>query len=83
MELLSLDKETFENNLDKAKTVVLASLVDEGIINKDDADKWCATHTIILKKKTFFRTISKIWGQTKDDDDYNMIAVKLTKDILN
>ena len=77
--MYSLTKGEIENNMDKAKVVVLKALVNEGLMSKEEADEWCASHSVILIKKGIFRTITDRWfnseGAEKDNYDNSFIRV--------
>jgi len=61
MELYSLTKENLESHSDQVKVSVLDALVSDGLLQLDEAELWCERHTLILSKKSFFRTISDKW----------------------
>jgi len=75
MNIYSLTKDDLENTADKIKPVVLAALVKDGLISQADAETWCENHTVILRKKSFFRTLSDKWHKTKDDSGLIYIVV--------
>ena len=53
----------------------------EGILDKDIADEYCRTHTVILRKKGFFRTLSDLWNKnTGISNDREIILVVRIKD---
>ena len=74
-EVFTLDKGDMEEALDQAKAVVLISLVNEGVIKLEDAETWASTHTVILKKKGFFRTLTDRWKKTEDVQGHLMFVV--------
>lgn len=79
MEAYRFMKEELEDYIDDAKVAFLASLVVEGVIDKDVADKWCASHTIVLKSKSIFRTITNLWSKaTHYNDGFYFVVVKKT-----
>lgn len=61
-----------------AKVGVLKALVDEGLLTQDVADVWCKTHTIIVRKKSFFRTISRLWADEPELKGYHLLVVRKT-----
>lgn len=71
----SLTEKDLENTADIIKTTILANLVKEGLLNFDAANDWCATHTIIVRNKTIFRTISKLWKETAENSGLYYIVV--------
>jgi len=78
MEVYNLTNEEMEDGYDKVKTVILEALVSDNLLDGDEAEKWCLEHTIILKKKPFFRTISDKFSKFKGDNDVRvyMLVVK-------
>jgi len=75
----SQDYKYSEDFADGVKASVLAALVKEKIIKEDIAEDWCENHTIILKKKTIFKTISDKWfkeASLKDSEGDYVIVVK-------
>lgn len=71
-------KDTLEDYIDQIKVVIVGGLVRSGILGKDEADEWCENHTVILRKKSLFRTISDKWKSEKPDgsSDYVIIVKK-------
>lgn len=74
-DVFTLDKSDLEEALDQAKAVVLISLVNEGILPLEVAEDWASTHTIVLKKKGFFRTLTDRWKRTDDVQGHLMFVV--------
>lgn len=74
-EVFTLDKSGLEEALDQAKAVVLISMVNEGLISLEDAEIWAATHTIVLKKKGFFRTLTDRWKKSDEVEGHLMFVV--------
>jgi len=65
-----------EKEADFVKTVILKRLVKDGLLGEEEADTWCASHTIILRKKSLFRTISSAWDKKEEIvDGYYYIVV--------
>ena len=56
-----------EEMADSVKAAIMTALVSECIMDEKTADQWCADHTIIKRGKTFFRTISDIFRNTKEE----------------
>ena len=59
----SFDKEQREDEADNIKMIVMADLVNRGLIEKEEADDYCANSTLILRKKTIFRTFTERWNK--------------------
>ena len=74
-EVFTLDKGDLEEALDQAKAVVLVSMVNEGLLPIDVAEEWASTHTIVLKKKGFFRTLTDRWKKTDEIEGHLMFVV--------
>jgi hypothetical protein len=74
-EVFTLDKGDMEEALDQAKAVVLISLVNEGLLSLEEAEIWASTHTVVLKKKSFFRTLTDRWKRTDDVQGHLMFVV--------
>jgi len=73
-------KGEMEEYLDLAKALVLEKLALDGSLDQAMAEEWSATHTIILKEKEFFRTISNKWRKSKGlYRRYYLIVVKMDK----
>lgn len=69
-------KEDLEVNADLCKVTILRELVAEGLMDEKIADKWCAAHTVILRKKNLFRTISKLFKKEEESEGLLYIVVK-------
>ncbi len=66
----------FEYSLDHAKAVVLSALVADGLLDINEADEWGLSHSIIVKKKTMFKSLlSMIWEKTKEEKDTEYFLV--------
>ena len=77
MELYQLTKENLENTADEIKVVILSALVSGGYITLDAAEVWCENHTVILRKKRFFRTWSTRWRKEKEDGLVYIVVKKV------
>lgn len=78
MKLLSYTEREMEENFDAVKVTILRSLVADGLLDLDVADKWSKSHTVLLRPKSIFRTLSKLWSDAKDETSehrYHMIVV--------
>jgi hypothetical protein len=58
------------------KLAIVMSMVRENLIDSKIADEWCTTHTVILKKKSIFRTISNLFLNAENADTRYYIVVK-------
>lgn len=80
METYNFCKEDLEENYDSAKVAVIRSLVLEGYMDSEEAEEWCRTHTIILRRKNVFRTLSNLWQKTeKSKSGHYILVVKTPK----
>lgn len=69
MEVYTFSVAEFEDVLDRTKVTLLRDLVRKGMIDFEEAEKYCATHTIIVRKTSIFRTISRAWSDKQDEVD--------------
>ena len=74
IEMWEANKELVEEWCDQAKSAILKELVRDGIMEREAADEWAATHTVLLRKKGFFRTISDKWWKHEADHFYFLVA---------
>lgn len=74
MEVYNFTKEQLEDYLDSCKTNVLITLVTEKILDFEKANEWCNNHTVLIRSKSFFRTITDKWRKEPTKDQ--MIIVK-------
>ncbi len=71
-----ISKEELEDFADNAKAVAVHALIEEDLLTAEKGEEWCKSHTIIFRKKSFFRTISNKWFKTEDDEGLIPIVVK-------
>ncbi len=77
MEVMTYTKEQLEEYSDQVKIAVMQSLVNEEVLSKDDADVWCENHTVILRKRSLFRTLTEKWlKSTKEKGDFILVVKK-------
>ena len=57
-----------EENADVLKTIILKALVSDDLLDAEEADEWAATHTLIIRKKSIFRTLSGLWKKEQERD---------------
>lgn len=70
------DKE-LEDYADYLKTIIVGNLINDGIImDGKEADVWCKTHTLVIVKKPFWRTVTNLWSQVLP---YTNIAWKVVR----
>jgi len=78
IETYNLTPTELEDFIDVAKVNILNSLVWEGLIKSTlDAEEWCRTHTVVIRKKSFFRTLSDKWFKQKDDKGVALLVIKV------
>lgn len=77
MEMYTFTNEQLEDFIDKTKLAFMGALVYEKLIDDEVADKWCASHTLILRKRSFFRTLSDKWFKARSEHDkLGLVIVK-------
>lgn len=64
-----------EDYLDDCKATIMQSLVNEEMIEQSKAERWCETHTIILRRTSLFQSFIKRFLR-KDEGGHYMIIVK-------
>ena len=74
--MFSFTHEELETYIDNIKPVIVVGLVKSGLLDADDADKWCEEHTVLLRKKSLFRTISDKWKKDEETKGNYVIVVK-------
>lgn len=71
----TLTKSDMEENYDQVKALILRTLVEEGAIEESLADNWCAEHTVILTKKSIFKTITDRFSKAEGSKDSYILKV--------
>lgn len=72
-----MTNEDLERNADYVKVVLLDALVKEGVLDKDQAEEWSESHTIVRRKKSIFRTLSDKWKKEKTEaNSYYFLVVR-------
>ena len=79
VDVYTVTKEQLEENYDIIKVSVLGALVAEKFLTEKEADEWAKTHSVALRKKPFFRTLTSLWSNEKTVEDkyYNIIVKKV------
>lgn len=77
LDMYSLTKMDMEEQAETIKLTIFKALVRDGVIDFDVADKWCQTHSVILTKKTIFKTISNLWEKKDSSGGYFYSVVSL------
>ena len=62
---------------DAAKAATVGALVREGLLDEQEADMWARRHTIIYRRKGIFHTFSKIWKDTVENDNFELVVVEV------
>lgn len=75
MDLFKLTNSELEDILDQAKTIILLNLVHNKLLDMDTAEEYAIKNTIVLRKKSFFRTITNKWKKSSERDSYFMVMV--------
>ena len=76
MEVMTYTKEQLEEYSDQVKIAVMQSIVNEKIMEKEQADDWCSNHTVILRKRSIFRTLTEKWLKSKKERGDFILVVK-------
>ena len=69
-------RSNLEELVDDVKAIVIFALVNEELLDKEEANNWSKTHTLILRKKSFFQTVLEKITETDDEDNNKFIVVK-------
>lgn len=75
MDVFTYTAVELEDLMDNVKSVIVRDLVKKGLLSIEGAELYAATHTIIIRKKGFFRTVTDRWLKQKTDGDYAIIVV--------
>jgi hypothetical protein len=75
MHMYSHTRSELEDFLDQAKVAIVSALIDDGLLCSQEAEEWTATHTIILRRKNIFRTISNLWKKAPKIEGLYFIVV--------
>ena len=68
-----------EDTADVLKAILLKALVGDGLLTTENADDWAATHTLIIRKKSIFRTLTDRWLNTPEKEHaWYWLVVKTT-----
>ncbi len=67
-----------EDTADQVKALVLRAMVSDGTLSEEVADNWAGTHTVIFRKKGFFRTVCDKWVNTKAEPNTDHIIIVKT-----
>lgn len=81
MEMYSYTRSDLEDTFDSVKVAILLALIKEDVIKAEAAEEWSRTHTVIVREKSFFRTLTNLWGKegTKTSR-FTILCVKLAWD---
>jgi len=67
--IYTYDSTDLEDLADFVKVQIMRALVSEGYLSKDDADDWCEVHTVVMRKKSIFRTLLDRWKKAEEKDN--------------
>jgi len=78
LEVYSLTASEIEDIADTVKVGILDALARDRTIGLDEkvANDWAATHTVIVRKKTVFRTLTSLWKNTPEANRLYYIVVE-------
>jgi len=71
----SMTQSDLEEFADQIKVAILMALADSDVIVMDDAREWAENHTVILRKKGIFRTLTDKWRKTEEVSGHEVIVV--------
>jgi hypothetical protein len=72
-----MSRENLEETADFIKTVVVRALVENSNLIFEEADDWCKNHTVIMRKKNIFETLSDKFRKTEESSSsQHFIVVK-------
>lgn len=75
-EVWTYSRSDLEEVADHIKAGVIHALVNEELLDKKEANNWSKTHTLILRKKSFFQTLLEKVTKTDDENNTKFIVVK-------
>ncbi len=79
-EMYSSSLRDIEEAADQVKSCILHAMVADGTLSEELAEEWAATHAVLYRKKSFFRTLSNLWHKQKEvTNGHNIIIVKLVR----
>ena len=76
IEMFNMEAKDLEDMADSVKSVVLQALVKDNLLETDMAESWSGKHTVILRKKSFFRTLTDAWKKEPEKDGLILIVVE-------
>jgi hypothetical protein len=56
----------------------MRSLVNEKVLEQEQADEWCENHTVVLRSRSIFRTITQKWLKSEKTEGDFVLVVKKT-----
>ncbi len=80
MDTFTMTAIDLEEWLDLGKASIISSLAREGCLGEAEAEAWAATHTIVIRKKNIFRTVSKAWKKQEEVKGYYLLVVSLPEE---
>jgi hypothetical protein len=78
IEMWSVTISEVESLADDLKMFVVGAMVRDGLLEKEVADEWAKEHTIIVRKKNIFRTITNLWEKAEEAKGYYFLVVSIT-----
>jgi len=75
-QMFNMDAKDLEDMADSVKSVVLQALVKDDLLETDVAESWAEKHTVILRKKSFFRTLTDAWKKEPEKEGLILIVVE-------
>ena len=65
MTMFHVTIDEMEDDADHVKIMVMDALVKDGLIPRDVAEAWAEHNTVIIRRKSIFRTLSDKWRKEK------------------
>ena len=76
VESWTFTRANMEDLADDIKAIVVSGLVREKMLNDESGNEWCKSHTIIIREKSFFRTLFEKVIKSDEKDNMGFIIVK-------
>ena len=76
MSAYTLQDHELEEIADRIKVAVVNAMGLDNLLDINEANKWCLTHTVMIRKPgLLFRTFAKLTGKPCDDEYSRIIIV--------
>lgn len=75
IELRSYTVRQAEMFADQIKVAILQALVADKTLPQETADEWAEMHTVLLRPKSLFRTLTDKWRKAKTEQNADCVIV--------